>query len=74
MPEPIVKQQTYVDEAVDDLYSLRGQIGAVIYLMSGKDIGTDSVREDVRAYLENIQEQIIKTLAFLADGRMVIRP
>ena len=61
------RERTYVDDAVDDLYGLMGQIGAVIYLMGGYDAHLDHTKENMRAYLTNIADQLIKTTAFLAD-------
>jgi len=63
------RERTYIDDAVDDLYSVQGQIGAVIYLMGGYDARLDRVREDLRAFLANIRDQVTQTCAFLGDGQ-----
>jgi len=71
------RERTYVDDACDDLLGLIGQIGAVIYLMGGYSARLDHHRNDMRAYLTNIADQVMGTVVFLSDqqrleGREVI--
>jgi hypothetical protein len=59
----------YVDEAIEDLLSLYNQIGFAIDLMGGYDANLDSARTHFRAFLTNIEEQVVKLIPSLADSR-----
>jgi len=61
--------RSYVDDAVDDLYGLWKQLGAVIFLMGGSHTNMGSARDDLRAYLSNISDQVLKVTMFLSDCR-----
>jgi len=61
--------RTFVDEAIDVLFDLSGQVGATIYLMGDDKRLLDIHRRDFRAYLSNIRDQLFKTIGFLSDAK-----
>jgi len=63
------KQRSNVDDCVDDLFGLRGQLGAVLYLMGDAEDPLDATRYDLRHYLRSVQDQVTSVVVRLIEGQ-----